>query len=54
MKSDRVLIDARKAIVPDAKHTIAIEGQGLLEQAVRSVRERKELKEQALIEDRRK
>jgi len=33
--------DARKATVPDAKHTIAIEGEGLLEQAVRRVRERK-------------
>jgi hypothetical protein len=41
MKSDRVLIDARKATVPDAKHTIAIEGEGLLEQAVRRLRERK-------------
>jgi hypothetical protein len=41
MKSDRVLIDARKATVPDAKHTIAIEGDELLEQAVRRVRERK-------------
>jgi hypothetical protein len=37
----RVLIDARKATVPDAKHTIAIEGEGLLEQAVRRLRERK-------------
>ena len=41
MKSDRVLIDARKAIVPDAKHNIAIEGDGLLEQAIRRIRERK-------------
>ena len=41
MKSDRVLIDARKATVPDAKHTIAIERGGLLEQAVRRLRERK-------------
>jgi hypothetical protein len=41
MKSDRVLIDARKATVPDAKHTIAIEGEGLLEQAIRRLRERK-------------
>jgi hypothetical protein len=37
----RVLIDARKATVPDAKHTIAIEGDGLLEQAIRLARERK-------------
>jgi hypothetical protein len=43
MKSDRVLVDARKAIVPDAKHTIAIEsGEGLLEKAVRAISERKE------------
>jgi hypothetical protein len=41
MKSDRVLIDARRATVPDAKHTIAIEGDGLLEQAIRLARERK-------------
>jgi hypothetical protein len=41
MKSDRVLIDARKATVPDAKQSIAIECQGLLEAAVRRLRERK-------------
>jgi hypothetical protein len=41
MKSDRILIDARKAIVPDAKRTIEIETGGLLEAAVRRLRERK-------------
>jgi hypothetical protein len=41
LKSDRVLIDARKTIVPDARRTIEIESGGLLEVAVRRLRERK-------------
>ena len=48
MKSDRVLIDARKAIVPDAKRTIEMETGGLLEAAIRKSREWREKKEAAL------
>jgi len=40
-KGRRSLHVAINKLVPDAKHTIAIEGEGLLEQAVRRVRERK-------------
>ena len=40
-KGRRSLHVAINKLVPDAKHTIAIEGQGLLEQAVRRLRERK-------------
>ncbi len=41
MKSDRVLIDARKATVPDAKHTVVLEDGGLLEKAIRIAEERR-------------